>query len=264
MNHCNLPASIIGSLSFQHDPRPIYIDGVHELHRQLFTALDRIAEQIQRALYFMDYITVQFRFEHPEDTGLDTHSREMRRDKADYLRLLRGWLFDPNGQEAAVMKSWVESRFGLLTRFHKGPLYKDLESGTTSSHYDAYLQSRTRGLYATNALESQMDLLYSYCQYELARTYQPTQLLHLYRGIGRLQEYEILQQTDRQHAILLLNNLNSFSRNRERADEFGEHILEVDACWQKILFYSGLLPGFLIGEEEVILIGGVYDVTITH
>jgi NAD+--dinitrogen-reductase ADP-D-ribosyltransferase len=264
MNRCNLPASIIGSLSFQHDPRPIYIDGVQEMHRQLFTELDGIAKNEQRALHFMDYMTVRFRFEHPEDTGLDTHSRGRRRDKADYLRLLRGWLFDPNGQEAAVMKSWVESRFGLLTRFHKGPLYTDVETGTKSSHYADYLQSRARGLYATNALESQMDLLYSYCQYELARTCQPTQRLHLYRGIDRLQEYEVLQQTDRHHAILLLNNLNSFSRNRERADEFGEQILEVDTCWQKILFYSGLLPGLLIGEEEVILIGGVYAVTITR
>ncbi len=264
MNRCNLPASIIGSLAFQRDPGPIYIDGVHELHRQLFTELDAIAEHERRAAYFMDYMTVQFRFEHPEDTGLDPRSSGIRRDKADYLRLLRGWLFDPDGQEAAVMKSWVESRFGLLARFHKGPLYKDLESDTTSSHYAAYHRSRTRGLYATNALESQMDLLYSYCQYELARSYQPKQRMHLYRGIDRLRAYEILQQTDRHHASLLLNNLNSFTRNRERADEFGEQILEVDACWQKILFYSGLLPGFLVGEEEVILIGGIYDVTIAH
>jgi len=264
INHCNLPASIIGSLSFQHDPEPIYIDGVSELHHRFFTELDGIAEPEQRAFHFMDYMTVRFRFKHPEDTGLDPHSSGIRRDKADYLRLLRGWLFDPNGQEAAVMKSWVESRFGLSSRFHKGPLYKDLESDTTSSHYAAYLRSRTRGLYATNALESQMDLLYSYCQYELARTYEPTRLLHLYRGIDRLREYEVLQQTDRQHATVLLNNLNSFTRNRDRADEFGDHILEVDACWQKILFYSGLLPGFLFGEEEVILIGGVYAVTITR
>ena len=264
INHCNLPASIIGSVNFQHNPRLIYIDGVHELHKQLFTGLDAIAEHEKRASYFRDYMAVQFRFEHPEDTGLDSHSRGLRRDKADYLRLLRGWLFDPNGQEAAVMKSWVESRFGLLTRFHQGSLYKDIEAGIPSNHYAAYQQSRTRGLYATNALESQMDLLYSYCQYELARSYQPTQQLHLYRGIDRLREYEILRQTDRHHAILLLNNLNSFTRNRERADEFGEQILEVDACWQKILFYSGLLPGFLVGEEEVILIGGVYAVTITR
>lgn len=263
LNHCNLPAAIIGNLVFQQHPQPIFIDGVHVLHRRLFEVLDTFANHERRAQYFMDYMTVQFRFEHPEDTGLATGNSGIRRDKADYIRILRGWLFDPNGREAAVLKSWVESRFGLLTRYHRGPLYKDLESDAVSEQYAVYLHSRARGLYATNALESQLDLLYSYCQYELARTYPTIHPLHLYRGINRLHEYEVLEQKDTQHAILLLNNLNSFTRNRERADEFGDHILAVDICWQKILFYAGLLPGILLGEEEVIVIGGVYAVTIT-
>jgi len=265
MNHCNLPASIVGSLTFQQHPVAIAIDGVHELHRRLFTELDRISGHQARARYFMDYMTVHFRLEHPEDNGLDSlNNGGLRRDKADYKRVLRGWLFDPNGQEAAVMKSWVESRFGLLTRYHKGHLYRDFESDAVSDHYATYLQARARGLYATNALESQLDLLYSYCQYELARQYPPDQLLRVYRGINRLQEYEILEQTDRRHAVLLLNNLNSFSLDRERADEFGDYVLEVDTCWQKILFYSGLLPDILVGEKEVIVIGGLYQITITR
>lgn len=263
LNHCNLPATIIGNLAFQQHPQSIFIDGVHELHWRLFRTLDGITTQQQRARYFMDYMTVQFRFEHPEDTGLSAKKKGKKRDKADYIHTLRGWLFDPNSQEAAVMKSWVESRFGLLTRYHNGPIYMDHESYAVSDKYAAYLHSRARGLYATNALESQLDLVYSYCQYELARKYPPTELLHLYRGINRLHEYEVLEHADRKHAVLLLNNLNSFTRNRERADEFGDHILEVDVCWQKILFYSGLLPGFLVGEEEVIIVGGVYAVTIS-
>lgn len=265
LNHCSLPASIIGSLVFQQHPVALQIDGVHELHKRLFTELDCISEQKQRALYFMDYMSVQFRLHHPEDTGLDMEAEKGRqRDKADYLRLLRGWLFDPNGREAAVMKSWVESRFGLLARYHNGLLYKDFKSEATSEKYAAYLQSRAQGLYATNALESQLDLVYSYCQFELARTYQQDQHLHLFRGINRLHEYEVLQRTDKFHAVLLLNNLNSFTRNRERADEFGDQILEIDACWQKVLFYSDLLPGLFIGEEEVIVIGGVHEVAISR
>lgn len=264
LNHCNLPASILGRLAFQQNPVLLSLDGVHELHKHLFEELDRIGEHHARAQHFMDYMTVQFRFEHPEDTGLDTSEGGLRRDKANYMRLLRGWLFDANGQEAAVMKGWVESRFGLLTRYHKGPLYDDIESDAVTNRYAAYLQARARGLYATNALESQLDLLYSYSQYELAHQYAPRQLLRLYRGINSLREYEVLEHTDPHHAVLLLNNLNSFTQNRERADEFGDLILEVDVCWQKTLFYPGLLPGFLVGEEEVILIGGVCAVTISR
>ena len=63
---------------------------------------------------------------------------------------------------------------------------------------------------------------------------------------------------------MLLNNLSSFTSNRERADEFGDYVLEVRVPWQKIMFYSDLLPGKLKGEEEVVVIGGVYDVVIGY
>ena len=39
-----------------------------------------------------------------------------------YLKLLQGWGFDSNGPEGAVMKGWVESRFGLRPSYHKHPL----------------------------------------------------------------------------------------------------------------------------------------------
>jgi NAD+--dinitrogen-reductase ADP-D-ribosyltransferase len=40
INRCNLPASILGSLSYQRHPVPLKLDGVEELHRSLFAALD--------------------------------------------------------------------------------------------------------------------------------------------------------------------------------------------------------------------------------
>lgn len=263
-NRCNIPSVIVGSLIFQHHPVRIYIDGVRELHKQLFTKLDALKKQSERAQCFMDYMIVHFRLENLEDAGLTADLKKPgARVNADYLKMLRGWLFDTNGQEAAVMKGWVESRFGLLTRFHNGPLHSASATTDTYHNYMAFLESRSRGLYATNALEAQLDLVYSYCQYELALQYMPQQSMRLFRGVNRLQEYEILKQTDKRHAILLLNNLNSFTRNRERADEFGDYILEVDACWQKVMFYSDLLPGHFSGEEEVVMIGGVYEVDIT-
>ena len=41
-----------------------------------------------------------------------------REEFREYLRVVRGWAFDPDGREAAVLKGWVESRFGLMPRHH--------------------------------------------------------------------------------------------------------------------------------------------------
>ena len=256
INHCNLPAIILGSLTFQRHPVALELDGVQALHRALFDKLASLHTKQQRAEFFMDYMVVHFRMRQLEDAGYDRNHKN-NRSKADYLRMLRGWLFDADSREAAVLKSWVESRFGLLPRHHKTPLrdYAD-------SNYQQFLQARAEGLYATNALEAQLDLLYSYCQYELADQYRNEQQLTLYRGVNQVDSYEVLQQQDKHHAIVLLNNLNSFTSNRERADEFGDYILEVSVPWQKVLFYSDLLPGTLKGEDEVLVIGGVYAVEI--
>jgi NAD+--dinitrogen-reductase ADP-D-ribosyltransferase len=61
---------------------------------------------------------------------------------------------------------------------------------------------------------------------------------------------------------VLLNNLNSFTSARERADEFGDYIMETRIPLSKILFYNRLLPGMLKGEDEYVVIGGVYEVSI--
>jgi NAD+--dinitrogen-reductase ADP-D-ribosyltransferase len=264
INRCNLPAVIVGSLSFQRHPTTVLIDGVHELHRRLFDTLDTMRTHEQRAQHFMDYMTVHFCFDHLEEAGLELNANKTgQRNKADYLRILRGWLFDSDGREAAVLKSWVESRFGLLPRYHHGPLHTTDRRDMRADNHNAYLEARARGLYATNALEAQLDLLYSYCQYELGLDHAPDAHIRLYRGVNRLHEFEVLEQHGRHEAVVLLNNLNSFTRNRERADEFGDFILGIDACWQKIMFYSDLLPGFFSGEEEVLVIGGVYEVDIS-
>ncbi len=257
INRCNLPAVILGSLSFQQHPTALFIDGIHVLHKELFEALGKLQTQQQRAEYFMDYMTVHFRMHMLEDVGLMDSDTD-KRTKADYLRMLRGWLFDADSREAAVLKSWVESRFGLLTRYHKSDL-----ADYMGLNYQVFLHERSQGLYATNALEAQFDLVYSYCQYELAQTYSEHQHLKLYRGVNRIDSYEILQRHDKHRAIVLLNNLNSFTSNRERADEFGDFILEAEIPWQKILFYSNLLPGMFSGEDEMLVIGGVYEVNIT-
>lgn len=80
--------------------------------------------------------------------------------------------------------------------------------------------------------------------------------------MNRLEEHEILARMDRRTVVLLLNNLNSFTANRERACEFGDVILEAQVPLAKILFFPGLLPDLLRGEEEHLVIGGVYRVRV--
>ena len=105
-------------------------------------------------------MTVHFRLEALEEAGLISapladarQSRPKLRGRADYLRMVRGWAFDPNSQEGAVLKAWVESRFGLLTRFH-GVLLDD----RSEDAYEHFMEVCSRGLYNTNALEAQLDL----------------------------------------------------------------------------------------------------------
>lgn len=253
INRCNLPAVILGSLTFQQHPTPLILDGVAELHAELFAMQDGIAAATERAQLFRDYVAAHFRLDHLEDAGIDEHSK--KRAKANWLRVLRGWSFDADGREGAVLKGWVESRFGLVPRFHGEPL-RDF----TGPAWQRYEEMRAGGLYGTNALEAQLDLLYAYCQYEFARLGVPPRLT-LYRGLNRIGEHEVLSGEGRRQ-VVLFNNLTSFTASRERAGEFGDFILEADIPVAKIFFHCTLLPGVLNGEDEHLVIGGAYEVTL--
>ncbi|MBF0310750.1 MAG: NAD(+)--dinitrogen-reductase ADP-D-ribosyltransferase [Magnetococcales bacterium] len=255
-NRCNLPAAVLGSWRFQQHPHPLELDGVRAIHADLFRRLERLSCPEERVVQFMDYMVVYFALKRPEDQGFDPNSR-VRRDKADYLRMLRGWLFNPDGREAAVLKGWVSSRFGLLPRYHGGVL--DPPEGET---FRRYLAMQSEGIYNTNFLEGQLDLLYTFCQEEMSRKFPDTRHMTLFRGLNRLEELPLLRKLDGHHRVVLLNNLNSFTRSRERADEFGDRILECAVPLGKIFFYNRLLPGILKGEEEFMVIGGVYEVTL--
>ncbi len=252
INRCNLPAAILGSVTFQRYPTRLEIDGVAALHRDLFERLDGIADAPSRAQVFRDYLAVHFRLEHLEEAGFS--NERGGRANANWLRLLRGWSFDSDSREGAVLKGWVESRFGLLPRFHGEPLRDYSEPG-----YRRYLEARAAGLYGTNALEAQMDVVYAYCQYELAKCHGEAGHVTLYRGANRIDEHEVLQ-ADASGQVVLFNNLSSFSSSRERADEFGDTILEVSVPTPKVFFHCGLLPGLLRGEGEFLVIGGAYRV----
>lgn len=253
INRCNLPAVILGSLTFQHYPERLHIDGVEVLHRDLFRRLDAIRDAGNRAQQFIDYMDVHFRLHNPAEAGLTDKAR-IDRSNADYQRLLRGWAFDAEARDGAVMKGWVETRFGLVPRYHKVRI-----RGTDDPNYLAYQHAVAEGLYNTNALESQLDLLYTYCQYELHRQHPERGHLTLYRGSNAVETVEVNTGDEGSNSTALLpNNLNSFSCSMERASEFGDSVYRIEVPLSKVVFYSELLPRYLKAENEFIVIGGVY------
>ncbi len=255
INHCNLPADILGGLTFQRSPVPLELDGVAQFHRGLFALFDKIDDVEERAEAFALHMNASFYLDEPEQAGYSAQTTN-KRQKADYLRMVRGWSFDADGREGAALKGWVESRFGLLPRHHGGPI-RDF-SGVA---YRRYLEMRASALYGTNALEAQFDLLYTYCQYELARAHPYKTHLSLYRGVNRMDEHETVATLDNKQRVVLLNNLNSFTANRERADEFGDYLLTTHVPLSKVFCYTSLLPGMLQGEDEYTVIGGLYEVS---
>jgi NAD+---dinitrogen-reductase ADP-D-ribosyltransferase len=259
INRCNLPAVVLGGLTYQQHPSLLLIDGVAELHGDLFRRLNA-AEFDARADVFNDYLTVHFRLKRPEEMGFSSCSTSSRKNraKANYVRTIRGWSFDSDSRESAVLKGWVESRFGLTPRYH-GQSLRD----PSGEAYRRYLEMRSHGLYGTNALESQLDLVYAFCQSELELRHLGARHITLYRGVNRMAEHEVLAKGEGGRYVILLNNLSSFTRRRERAGEFGDYIMTVEVPLTKVFVFCGLLPGILQGEDEYLVIGGVVEVTLS-
>lgn len=253
INRCNLPAVILGSLTYQLKPSPLELDGVATLHRKFLDMLPACEEAAVRERMLHEYMSVSFCLDALDEAGFDL-SKPKGRGKLNYLKLIRGWHINSDAIEGAVLKSWAESRFGLLPRYHRAPI-RDF----SGEAYRIYLEQRATGLYNTNALESQLDLLYTWTQAELARRYPGQTHFHLYRGLNRWEAHEILGEYEGQ-TLVLLNSINSFSTDRERAEEFGDLVIETQVPLTKILCASALMPGKLQGEGEVLALGGVYAV----
>jgi NAD+--dinitrogen-reductase ADP-D-ribosyltransferase len=254
MNLCNLPPWVIAAPGFNERPKPIEIQGVRRAHRQLFERLPTLPGPAERARVFLDHMDVAFQLHQWE---AETSALGRKSLKNSWLRFLRGWMFDSNSVEGAVLKGWVESRIGLHPTFHKeaiGDVHDDA--------YGAYLVDRMRGSARTSAIAAQLDLLYEFVQEELRLRDEPA-IATLYRGIHDFSEHRVLEKGERNRMRLRLNNLNSFTPDFERAFEFGNRVLEVRVPSCKVFFRADLLPGSLLkGEEEVMVIGGDFDVVV--
>jgi len=257
LNRCNLSPWIIGSEEFQANPLPLEIDGARATDRGLFLGLETIPGAADRSQFFHDYLCAKFglneKFEH----------RGKTHPVYSYVHLLRAWGADSNRQAGAVLKSWAESRFGLLATFHKGRLADD------PAAREAFMFDRTRGAAKFMGVLMQLDLLYTFCQDELARRFPDEKWRTLYRGTHDSEEYTIRHPDAAsgpapraaRNVLVQLNNLSSFASDPEVAWEFGSSAWEVRVPFPKIVFFSGLLPqSCLAGETEHLILGGYYNV----
>ncbi|MEZ4600375.1 MAG: NAD(+)--dinitrogen-reductase ADP-D-ribosyltransferase [Syntrophotaleaceae bacterium] len=255
LNLCNLPPWAIASRHYNRHPQPLEIQGVRQANRLLFERLDQSDAAEKRAAIFNDFMDVTFQL-HQWQAQTTVGGRKSL--KNSYLRFLRGWMFDSNGREGAVLKGWVESRFGLHPTYHATPIQDHHSEG-----YFRYQIDRMKGSARTSAILQQLDLLYEFAQYELKRRYPNLTHFTLYRGIYSFEEHVILEEYDKHRCLMRLNNLNSFTGDFERAWEFGSRVLRTDVPLAKVFFFSGLLPTVpMQGEEEYMVVGGEYEVEV--
>jgi len=242
------PAWVIASESFSGIPGSLEIAGVRHANRRLFEILRTIEDPERRGTVFHEYLTVRFALHHWDQ--YEGSARSSLRNS--YIRFLNGWGRDSNGVEGAVLKGWVQSRFGISPTYHRGVL--PLSDGEDDLRYAL---DRVKGSARTNAIHSQLDLMYEFCQYEIARRWPGETLRRLYRGTNDQEEHPLIGSGDARRACFRLNNLVSFTSDRERAWEFGSTVWESEVVLAKVVFFAGLLPASLLqGESEYLVIGG--------
>src|SRR5512135_2825962 len=248
-NRCNLPPWVIASHRFDEEPVAIELQGVREANAGLFRMLDGIDDPDERGRRFDDWVSVRFQLHHWQEQATEPARRSLRNS---YLRFLRGWAHDSSTVEGAVLKGWVESRMGIPPTFHRVPLARDDEAA-----WGAYAADRTRGHAFTSAIDAQLDLVYSFTQYELARRHPGDRWLTLWRGQNDLAAHEIVERLGPREWVLAMNNLCSFTDDRERAWEFGDVVLEARVALPRVFFAGHLFPrSILKGERELLVVGG--------
>jgi NAD+--dinitrogen-reductase ADP-D-ribosyltransferase len=229
------------------------IQGVKESNRFLFGKLAALPSRKERALFFNDFMSVKFHLHHWQEQATESARLSIRNS---YLGFLKGWMIDSNSVAGAVLKHWVESRMGIPPAFHKARI-SDINS---EAYYD-YTVDVMKGSACTSAIQSQLDLLYEYSQFELLRKYPGMNAITLYRGTHDAEEYDIMENLGKREQIVRLNNLVSFTYEEERAWEFGRTVWKTSVPLGKIFFYNDLLPGSILkGEDEYMIIGGEYHV----
>lgn len=253
INFISYPPWVVASLDFNEAPSALRLAGVRESNQNFFDLLDGEASAMRRGEMLHEYMSVKFALHQWEAY----HASARKSLRNSYIRYLRGWGVDSNSIEGAVLKGWVLSRFGIPPTFHKGLIH-----GNPFEAHPAFAIDLIKGSARTNAIYSQFDLIFEFCQYELKRRSPYETSLTLYRGTHDPEEYQVLDcQQGRREKVVQLNNISSFTSDREKAWEFGSTVWRVKVPLVKVFFYSELLPDSILkGEDEYLLIGGRYQV----
>ncbi len=260
-NLVGVPTWVLASAEFNAHPQALHIGGTRAAHGGLFALLARCSDAQEASEVFVHYMSLAF--------ALQTQAPwaspgERRRWRSSYIKLLQGWGLDSNGAAGAVLKGWVESRFGLVPSFHKQALER-----FPSPAWVSYLEEKVSSRYHNNNIYQQLDLLYEFCQWALAR-FQPFGAgahIGAWRGVSREERLAAGDRwsPDGQHAVVRLNNVVSLSMRSDQAECFGDWVWRVTVPTSKVLFYPGLVsPVPLSGEGEVLAIGGDYEVDVRH
>jgi NAD+---dinitrogen-reductase ADP-D-ribosyltransferase len=259
-NLVGVPAPIIASVEFNAHPQSLRVAGARESHHGLFELLDRSAAADEAREIFAHYIGLAFGLARPARG--EAVATEERRWKASYLRLLHGWGLDANGAAGAVLKGWVESRFGLVPTFHGAPLAR-----FPSPAWVDYLQQKALSRYHSNNIYQQLDLVFEFCQWMLARfrLLGSAKQVDLWRGSTRCEEQVVAGSLRERRCTVRMNNLVSFATTREAAECFGDWVLATRVPQAKLVFVPGLLNcTSLHGEAEVLALGGDYEVVASY
>ena len=258
-NLVGLSTAFLADVAFNARPVPVHVSGVREMNGGLFEMLGLAADLTEAGDAFASYMMAMF--------GIDREQHEpgisagRRRYRSSYLRLIKGWGYDSNGPEGAVLKGWVESRFGIFPTFHRERLVRQAPAA-----WAAYVAEKMSSRFHNNAIMAQLDLLYEFCQWALVRFASPTEThLTLHRGVNDFHEHPIRQRIDRRRIVMRLNSLSSFTAERDIADCFGDVILTARVPREKILFFNTLMASHpLKGEGEYLVIGGDYELGVSR
>lgn len=249
----------LGSTGFNAKPRPLSLQGVQDAHPQLFDQLEAAPDLLAARQRFVQYMDDAFALHKPAPGSAPADARRWR---SSWRKLLQGWGMDANGPAGAVLKGWVQSRFGLLPSFHKVPL-----GAYPSAAWTAFMQEQATSRYHGEPIHPQLDLLYEFCQFSLRRFGPPSsgghtpQHARLWRGSNRCEEQVVAGRLTNRRCTMQLNNIISLSLNAQDASCFGDWVLQIQVPLCKLLVYPGLLPGQVLqGEQEVLALGGLYDV----
>lgn len=262
-NLVGIPAVVLGSAAFNAHPQALHVAGAREGNRGLFSLLGHSTSADDARAVFEHYMRVVFGLakSRPEIAAGEGMA-ERRRWRSSYLRLLQGWGMDANSPAGAVLKGWVESRFGLVPSFHCGSL-----GHFPSPAWISYLEQKSSSRYHNNSIYQQLDLLYEFCQWMLDSHHLLGQGQHvtLWRGSFDFERQIVAGSLRERRCTVHLNNLVSFSLDRETAGCFGDWVMQVQVPKSKLLLVPGLLStNSLQGESEVLAIGGYYEVEVSY